>query len=121
LAVITVVAHWKTEYVWCHHSGFARDQGISDEAIEAIADGREPMLTTDQDRAAYAVARELVTIGTPTDETLDTCRQIFGEQATVELVTTCGYYSMLSFLVNVVAIPLPVDVAPRWPAVQGAA
>jgi 4-carboxymuconolactone decarboxylase len=57
------------------------------------------------DSDAYAAARELL-----------------GDAGMVELVSLCGYYTMISFLLNAFAVPLPPDAAPMWDgAAEGAA
>ena len=33
----------------------------------------------------------------------------------VELVSLCGYYTLICFLLNAFAVPLPPDAAPMWP------
>ena len=32
----------------------------------------------------------------------------------VELVSLCGYYTIVSFLLNAFAVPLPPDALPMW-------
>jgi len=32
----------------------------------------------------------------------------------VELVSLCGYYTLVSFLLNAFAVPLPPDATPMW-------
>jgi hypothetical protein len=32
----------------------------------------------------------------------------------VELVSLCGYYTLISFLLNAFAVPLPPDASPMW-------
>jgi hypothetical protein len=36
----------------------------------------------------------------------------------VELVSLCGYYTLISFLLNAFAVPLPPDAAPMWAAAE---
>jgi len=37
----------------------------------------------------------------------------------VELVTLCGYYTLISFLLNAFDVQLPEGTAPRWPPAAG--
>jgi len=39
VAIITVGAHWQSEFEWWAHSRMAREFGVADEAIKAIAAG----------------------------------------------------------------------------------
>jgi hypothetical protein len=43
------------------------------------------------------------------------CRARFlGDAGMVELVSLCGYYTLISFLLNALAVPLPPGTAPMW-------
>jgi 4-carboxymuconolactone decarboxylase len=37
-----------------------------------------------------------------------------GDAGMVELVSLCGYYTLVSFLLNAFAVPLPPDATPMW-------
>ena len=39
---------------------------------------------------------------------------LLGERGLVELVSLCGYYTLVSFTLNAFAVPLPDGVAPKW-------
>jgi 4-carboxymuconolactone decarboxylase len=39
----------------------------------------------------------------------------FGEQGAVELVTTIGYYCLISLTLNAFEVPLSADMADPWP------
>src|SRR6266568_4212605 len=38
-----------------------------------------------------------------------------GDEGMVELVALCGYYTLISYLLNAFAVPLPPEVAAQWP------
>ena len=114
LAIITVAAHWKAEYSWWAHSLFAGEQGLAAEVVEAIGSGREPHISADKDRVVYIASRQLVTSGTISDATFDECMSELGEEATVELAITCGFYCMVAFVQNVASLDLPANASPRW-------
>jgi 4-carboxymuconolactone decarboxylase len=115
LAVITVAAHWKVEYAWWAHSLLAGEQGISAEVVEAIGDDREPRFASTKDRVVYRAARELVTTGTLSDESFEECVSALGQEATVELAITCGFFCLVGFVQNVASLRLPANASPRWP------
>jgi hypothetical protein len=50
-------------------------------------------------------------------------QQLLGDAGMVELVSLCGYYTLVSFLLNAFTVPLPPGAAPAWgsPAEQGQA
>jgi 4-carboxymuconolactone decarboxylase len=114
LVILCATAHWKGEYNWWAHALFARELGTTEDVLEAIACGMEPPLDSEEERSAYRAARQLLTTGTLTDDVFGECVQLFGEEGTVELSIICGYYSVVSFALNVAAVPLPEGVPARW-------
>jgi hypothetical protein len=44
----------------------------------------------------------------------DAVQQLPGDAGIVELVLLCGYYTLVSFLLNAFALPLPPGAAPQW-------
>jgi 4-carboxymuconolactone decarboxylase len=114
VAIITVGAHWKAEFEWWAHSRMALHHGVSPEAVEAIAAGRTPTLPDDE-RIVHAVARQLTEDGHVDDETYRAAHELLGDRGIVELITLCGYYSLVSFTLNAFEVALPPDNEPVWP------
>src|SRR5215218_5771708 len=102
VAIITVGAHWKAEFEWWAHSRMALHYGVSPDAVAAIAGGSEPTLPDDE-AIVYAVARQLVETGHVDTPAYDAARRLLGDRGIVELVTLCGYYTLVSFTLNAFA------------------
>jgi 4-carboxymuconolactone decarboxylase len=115
LAIITVGAHWRAEFEWMAHSRMAREAGVPDAVIEAIRRGDPPAFSRDDERAVHAVASELVATGTLADSTHAEAQRLLGDAGLVELVSLCGYYTLVSYTLNAFAVPLPAGVSPAWP------
>jgi 4-carboxymuconolactone decarboxylase len=114
LAIITVGAHWKAEFEWWAHIRMAREHGVSDEVIEAIGHGLVPEFEADDERVMFAVARQLVTGGRLDASTYEEAHRLVGDRGLVELVSLCGYYTLVSFTLNAFAVPLPPGAEPAW-------
>lgn len=114
LAIITVGARWKAEFEWWAHSRMALRHGIPEAVVDAIAEGREPLLQTDRERVVYQVAYRLTNEGTVSADLLAACREQLGDAGAAELVTTCGYYTLVSFVLNAFDVPLPPGASKRW-------
>jgi 4-carboxymuconolactone decarboxylase len=114
LAIITVGAAWRAEFEWWAHARIAREQGVSDAVVDAIGRGNEPPFDAEDERVIYEVARELINTGRLGQETYDAARGFLGDQGMVELVSLCGYYTLVSFLLNAFAVPLPPEAVPQW-------
>jgi 4-carboxymuconolactone decarboxylase len=62
----------------------------------------------------YEFARQLVAGGRVDDATYAGAVELLGNQGVVELVSLCGYYTLVSFILNAFTVPLPPDVKPAW-------
>jgi len=114
VAIITVGAHWKAEFEWWAHSRMALHHGVSAEAVAAIARGEVPALPDDE-RIVYTVARQLVANGHVDGPAYEAAHRLLGDRGIVELVTLCGYYTLVSFSLNAFAVPLPPGEDATWP------
>ena len=116
VAIITVGAAWKAEFEWWAHSQMARRHGVPDAVVDAIGRGEDPPFEAADERTVYAVARQLTGSGRVDQETYDAAQRLLGDAGLVELVSLCGYYTLISFLLNAFTVPLPPGAAPMWPA-----
>ena len=114
VAIITIGARWRAEFEWWAHARMARENGVPDAVVEAIGRGENPPFEADDERAVYMVARQLGESGRLGEETFGAAHRILGDAGMVELVSLCGYYTLVSFLLNAFAVPLPPDAAPMW-------
>ena len=114
VAIITVGAHWKAEFEWWAHARMAREHGVADAVIDAIGRGEDPPFEADDERAAYVVAQQLSETGRLDQAAYDAAQQLFGDTGVVELVSLCGYYTLVSFLLGAFAVPLPPGAPLTW-------
>jgi 4-carboxymuconolactone decarboxylase len=114
IAIITVAARWKAEFEWQAHARMARELGVPGPVIDAIARGEDPPFASDSEQAVHAVARQLTETGQIGHDVYDAAQQLLGDAGLVELVSICGYYTLVSFILNAFAVPLPSGVQPRW-------
>jgi 4-carboxymuconolactone decarboxylase len=59
--------------------------------------------------------RQLTETSHLSDDLYSSVRAILGDTGTVELVTLCGYYTLISFLLNAFEVPLPPGATHTWP------
>ena len=100
LAVITVCRAGKVQYAWSSHSVQAAEAGIAPEVIAAIRDNRRPDFKQDDERVAYETATEIMTTTELSQAGYDKAVKQFGEQGTVELISTIGYYAMVGIFLK---------------------
>ena len=114
VAIITVGARWKAEFEWWAHARMAREHGVADAVVDAIGRGEEPPFEADDERVVYAVARQLADRGQVDSGAYAAAQRLLGDAGMVELVSLCGYYTLVSFLLNAFTVPLPPGAAPAW-------
>ena len=114
IAIITVGARWRSEFEWWAHSRMALHHGVSQDAVDAIARGEQPTLPDDE-RLVHAVARQLVDDGHVDQPTFESARELLGDRGIVEIITLCGYYTLVSFTLNAFDVALPPGETPTWP------
>ena len=114
VAIITVGARWKAEFEWWAHARMAREHGVPDAVVDAIGRGDDPRFSADDERTVHAVARQLSYTGQVDQDTYDAAQELLGDTGLVELVSLCGYYTLISFLLNAFAVPLPLGATPAW-------
>ena len=116
IAIITVGSRWKAEFEWWAHARMATEHGVKKAVVNAIGTGDDPPFTRDDERVVYTVARELTTDGQLSQVSYDRAHDLLGDAGMVELVSLCGYYTLISYLLNAFAVPIPDGAEPMWPA-----
>lgn len=114
VAIITVASRWQAEFEWMAHARMARQAGVPDAVVDAIGRGEEPPFTAEDERLVYTAVRELVTTGRLGDASYAAVRGLLGDTGTVEFVALCGYYSLVSFVLNAFDVALPAGAEPVW-------
>jgi 4-carboxymuconolactone decarboxylase len=116
VAIITVAARWKAEFEWWAHARMAREHGVPSAVVDAIGREEDPPFEADDERVIYTVARQLATGGRLGPDAFAAALRLLGETGVVELVSLCGYYTLVSFLLNAFTVPLPPGAAATWAA-----
>jgi 4-carboxymuconolactone decarboxylase len=114
VAIITVGARWQAEFEWWAHARMARQHGVPDAVVDAIGRGEEPRFEAEDERIVHAIASSLARAGTVDQQAYDDGRALLGDTGLVELIALCGYYTLISFLLNGFDVPLPAGAAPMW-------
>jgi 4-carboxymuconolactone decarboxylase len=114
VAIITTGARWKAEFEWWAHARMAREFGVTDDVIDAIARGDAPPFASDDERVVHAIATQLGERGRIDDDTYAAGRALLGDRGMVELVALCGYYALVSYTLNAFEVPLPAGATPVW-------
>ena len=114
LAIICVARHWRSQYEWYAHAAIGLREGLPQEVIDAIYNDEEPPETEPGVKAVAAFARETLTNHNVSDATYEAALAVLGDQGIVDLVSTVGYYCMVSATLNVFQVPVPDGVEPPF-------
>lgn len=112
LIIITVGRHWGAQYEWFAHAALAEEEGVSPAAVERLRNRQMPDPLSDDERLVYELASEILQTGRLLDASYARGVGRLGPELMVELVGLCGYYSLISFTLNVFQVPVPDGVDP---------
>jgi 4-carboxymuconolactone decarboxylase len=112
LAILITGRFWGAQFEFWAHRRLAQQAGLADAIIDAIAEGRRPSTMSDDERIVYDFCTELYRDKAVADGTFKAVADRFGEQGVIDLIAACGYYSIVSMVLNVDRYPLPEGQAP---------
>ncbi|MEX2453533.1 MAG: carboxymuconolactone decarboxylase family protein [Rhodospirillaceae bacterium] len=115
LVIIAVGRHWGAQYEWYAHAKLAVEEGVSPEAVERLRRKQMPEPLTADELLVYGLTVEILTTGRLSVESYAAGTDRLGPEQMVELVGLCGYYSLISFTLNVFDVPVPEGDPPLGP------
>jgi 4-carboxymuconolactone decarboxylase len=107
MAMILTARKMDCQYIWFAHAARAREEGISNEFVDALRDKKPlPKLPADE-QMVVDYATELFNNNRVSQGTFQAAIDHFGAQLLTELTTMMGYYSMLALNVNAFEVDRP--------------
>ena len=115
MAILIAGRACRSPVEWYLHLPFAREAGIEEDIITALAEKRRPAFTLPEDVALYDFASELLRDDhSVSDATYQSAMQHLGAAQMVELVAITGYYVMMAMLIGAFRFELPEGVEPAF-------
>jgi len=115
LAILVTARHWSQQVEWAIHAPIARDDGISDAVIAAIAARRRPQGLLADEALVHDFCVQLHQRQRVDDATYAAALAAFGEQGVVDLMGINGYYTLLAMVMNAAQTAVPPSSAPPLP------
>lgn len=115
LGLCLAARHWDAQYSWSAHAQKTIDEGVPAEALQAIAEKREPEFDDPDDELFYRFCTELLETHFVGDDTFAEALDRFGEEQLVDVIGVLGNSSMLAMCLNAFAVPLKEGVEPPFP------
>lgn len=105
LAILVTARVWSSGFEWSHHAPIAIAAGMPEDAVTAIAHARRPSFADAKMQAVFDFAVELQRDRLVGDAVYDAALGVLGQQACVDLVGICGYYTLISMTINTFDVP----------------
>ncbi|MYM25567.1 carboxymuconolactone decarboxylase family protein [Duganella sp. FT135W] len=115
LAILVTARHWSQQVEWAIHAPIARDYGIAQEVIAAIAARERPAALLADEALVYEFCVQLHQQQRVDDATYAAALAAFGEQGVVDLMGINGYYTFLAMVMNAAQTAVPPSAAPPLP------
>lgn len=116
LAILMTGELWQAQFEWFAHEPMARAAGLPQEVIDAVKVGAEPSFVDAGDEVCWRFCRSLLDRRHIDKALYDATVERFGEAGVADLITTCGFYTMVSMTLNTFEVELPQGAEPPFPA-----
>ena len=107
LAVLITAAHWGAEYEFAVHAPEALKAGMSQDAIDALREGKAPTFDDEDCKLIHAFATAFYATRDVPDALFEKAVARFGRRRVVELAGLLGYYSGLAMLLKIFRVSAP--------------
>jgi 4-carboxymuconolactone decarboxylase len=116
LAVLFIARTWTADRVWHSHALLAREAGIDQDMISAIAERQKPTFIRADEEVVYRLCTELHEHRAVNESTYQAAVKQLGVQGVVELVALLGHYTLAAMMVKTFELLPPegiTDVLPQ--------
>jgi 4-carboxymuconolactone decarboxylase len=108
-ATLAAAREFDCRFEWAAHVPQARNAGVSDAVIEAIASKGDVSKLGDKEALVISYVRQVLHDHRVDDACWSAANAAFGKEGTLELTMTAGYYGMLASFLNVLQIEPATD------------
>ena len=115
VSILTTARETNDQYMFCAHARGARQDGVSEDTIQAIAQRRAPQSLSGDEALVVRYTQEMVRNRKINDATLNAVKDRFGVQWTVDLTGLISYYMLLGYLLQTFEVELKPDMTPELP------
>ena len=106
----------RSQYEFYAHARLAREAGVSEDTIQAIATGTAPEGLTGEEAMLVQYVIELQRNHKISDATFNAVQERFGVQRTLEITALIGHYLLVGQILAAYEVDLPEGVKPEIPA-----
>ena len=107
IAIITIARQYTAQYEWFVHVRRARELGVDEATIDDIRHRKRPNFKDPEEAMVYDMALEMTEQRKLSDELYAKAKEMFGNEALVELVALIGFYIMVAVFLNSFQVEVP--------------
>ena len=100
LIILITAAHWQQQFEWDIHAPIALKAGIAQPVIDAIWAHLPPTGLDREQQALYEMCIALHRDRGVNPALRDRTQAVLGQQATIDAIAICGYYTLLAMVLN---------------------
>lgn len=112
MAILMTARRWTCQHEWYAHARLAREAGLDEHIIAAIARDEPPEPMSAEQREVFQFCRDAHAGGRVSDGPYEAVKARFGAEGVLELLCVSGYYSMMAMVLNTAGMPLPDNAPP---------
>ncbi|MBM3227144.1 MAG: carboxymuconolactone decarboxylase family protein [Candidatus Tectomicrobia bacterium] len=116
IIIIATAREIRSQYEFYAHARLARQAGVAEDIIQAIAHGTAPQGLSGDAAMLVRFVQELLRNHSISDPTFNAVRDRFGMQKTLEITALIGHYLLIGQILAAFAVDLPEGVQPEIPA-----
>jgi AhpD family alkylhydroperoxidase len=105
LAILRIGQITGCAYEWAHHVPIAREAGVRDDQMAALADWRSSSAFDERERAVIAYAEAAANIGV-TDDIFAAARTHLSDEQMVELTLVAGFWGLVARTLEALAVDI---------------
>ncbi len=113
--IITTAREIRNQYEFTAHARLARQAGVSEDTVRAIAQGTAPQGLSGDEEMLVRYVQELVRHRKISDATFNAVRDRFGVARTVEITALAGHYLLVGQILTAFEVDLPEGAQPEIP------
>lgn len=113
--ILATAREIKSQYEFYAHARLARQAGLAEETIQAIAQGTAPPGLAGDEAMLVQYVHELLRNHKISDATFNAVRDRFGMQKTLEITALIGHYLLVGQILAAFDVELPEGVKPEIP------
>lgn len=114
--IIATAREIKSQYEFFAHARLARQAGVSEDTIQAIAQGTAPQGLSGDEAMLVRYVQELLRDHKISDSTFNAVRDRFGVEKTLEITALVGHYLLVGQILAAFEVDLPEGATPELPA-----